>query len=167
MARKNGNATMRLQASWWEQDVKDKDGNITREGEWVRVRKHATHGIKRAMSASMAEFIEAKDIAISQDGKMPEIQLNLNMKEMMKRSDDTQLLLMIVEWNFTGENGRILPITQEGLDEVHDEDLEYIIQEIDKVNAAPLTEEQRNAFLQMQTSGTDTSIPSETQPLVG
>lgn len=171
MARKNGNETVRLQAPHWTQDERDASGNLIKEGEYVIIRKYVTHGIQRKVQAAMADFIKIEQIDVASAAKnpnaTPDMKMQIDVQRLMKQGNDTQLLAMLVDWNFLDEHGHKLPLTQEGLDDVADEDIEYIMAQIDSYNAAPVSQEDRDAFLQTLSNGSEANTTPNTLHLGG
>lgn len=173
MARKNGNETMRLQAPHWEQDEYDTNGTLIKEGEWVEVLKYESHGVKRAVQARMAKFIEIEnvDFATLQKNKdtdpLSQAKLNLNMQAMMEEGNDGKLLAMLKDWNFKDKNGVTLPLNQQGIDALMDEDVQFILDAIDMYNPDTVTQEDKDAFLQTPSAGSEVSTTTSTAHLGG
>lgn len=122
MPRRRTDEVAQIQAPWWESH------------EVVIIRTRMTHADQKKMYANI---ISARMEAGQQD---------LTMQFQLIEVQGAMVRTMVREWTLTDSSGKRLPLSEEAIDGLAAEDVEYIAEEIGKHNPA-MSPEDRARFL--------------------
>jgi hypothetical protein len=136
MARRKGNTTAQIHAPWWDNN------------EVVLIRERVTHGDQRKIFANIAT------------ARIAQGQVDTKLDLQLMEIQGGMLLAMIAEWTLTDEKGTRLPLTQDSIDELATEDIDFIANE-NNIRNPQMTAEERDAFFK---SGAPSSSENGDRP---
>lgn len=128
MARRDTTKVAQIQAPWWD------------AGEVALIREVVTHGDRKAMIKNM---IQARMEQSGAGAGQQTMDLNFRVEEVQA----AMILTMAKDWTLKDVHGKKLPLALASIEALADEDVEFIVSEINRRNPQGLTPEQRMAFL--------------------
>ena len=140
MARRKGIEQKQIQADWWDPN------------EIV---------IIRTLKESDLEWIQDSMADMVADGKKTNANMNLRIGTARRLT----MLRGIASWTLTNELGNIMPLTEQALGELAQEDADFIYQAINELNQ-PLSEQEKKVSLTSASNGSEVHPAGSLSPLL-
>jgi len=137
--RRDTTKVEQIQAPWWD------------SGEVVLIREVVTHGDRKAMIKNMIQ-------ARMEQGSDAQQTMDLNFR--VEEVQAAMIITMAKDWTLKDRAGKQLPLTLDSINALADEDVEYIVGEINRRNPQGLTPQQRMGFLATSAASISASATS-------